>query len=465
MTRRRGRAPKIDYVTSWGETLPGIYLCKDGRLRPRGLANVAFGGDEAAAVHKAKRWLAQRSGQREYVMLADMNVHPSWAPLAEADRCLTEYPFGEPMKGAELVAKLPALTRLYRDYYRGLILANPALAAIALDVPHLAHYPEAPECPQYTLAELGEKYLAEKRNKAGESLDEKHKRNSRKWWDEFLGIVGVRLAREVTEDRVKAYYDAVMKRFDDGLSAAYVKSRFVKIRAIVAWGIKHTRDKVELRRLADLLLPLESPEQVINPLPITPVHFHKLYKHARAREKVALLLGLNAAMHLGEVAALRLAEIDLDAGTLRARRPKNQRARVAKLWPRTVDALREYVGQSQREYLFVSRTGKPLTGENLRQKISFARKRAKLPKHVNFDGLRDAAYGLAEDVDAHFAKYLAGHTTGENDKYVFRQATSRKIAECCAAIEAHFFGDTTASPQIGYSHRSTQGVRYGCSRQ
>lgn len=53
----------------------------------------------------------------------------------------------------------------------------------------------------------------------------------------------------------------------------------------------------------------------------------------------AMLVGINAAMPGGEVAALQWDEVDLKAGELATRRPKTGVARVATLWPETVKAL------------------------------------------------------------------------------------------------------------------------------
>lgn len=54
---------------------------------------------------------------------------------------------------------------------------------------------------------------------------------------------------------------------------------------------------------------------------------------------------------------------------------------------------------------------------------------------MNFEGLRDAAYTIAEEVDEHHAKFIAGHPTGMSDKYVLWQTTNKEMIACCKAIE------------------------------
>ncbi len=49
-----------------------------------------------------------------------------------------------------------------------------------------------------------------------------------------------------------------------------------------------------------------------------------------------------------------------------------------------------------------------MNGEHLRQKVVEYRQAAKLPDYVTFEGLRDAGYEHAEEVDTERAKWIAG---------------------------------------------------------
>lgn len=415
MTRKRGRPPK-HYQTSWGQIIIGLSLRKSGRFYPTGRSDVSFGSDERLAVHRFRRW-EQSNGKLE--PLPDLAVSSLGSYLN------------------------------FRDQIRSMILTDPKQAAIELDIPELANLPPKPDKPQYSLAELGEQYLARKRNKQGRRLDKKHASNAERWWTEFLRLAGVTHAREITSEQVKRYDETILGRFDRGMSPAYVRSRFVQVRAILNWGIQHTEDKIELRRVHDLTAILKAPAETVDPKPVSVADFRKLLDHAQTRERAILLLGLNAAMHNGEVASVKMADIDLKARTLATRRTKTSVPRAATLWARTVKAIRDYLKESphKSEFLFVSRTGARMNGEAIRQRIVTIRNRAKLPQSVTFEGLRDGAYTVAIAVDAHHAKLLAGHKTGESDKYVLRQADNPKIIACCEAIERHYFDKSQADAE------------------
>ena len=80
-----------------------------------------------------------------------------------------------------------------------------------------------------------------------------------------------------------------------------------------------------------------------------------------------------------------------------------------------------------------------MSESTLRQAIVTLRRKAKLPEFVTFEGLRDAGYEIAEEVDSVRAQWIGGHGTGQKDSYVLRQADSPRIRKCCKAIEDHFF--------------------------
>jgi len=424
-----GRPNNPTFVTSWGESIEGAYKSEaDNKLRPIGKSKPAYSlRDEARAVMKFRRWQQEQGN----------------APLEPLDS------IGSSISGAWMVEQ-------ERERIRNLILTDPKQAAVELRIPHLAHYPETPDKPQFTLAGLGEHYLANKRNKQGKPLDAKHKKNSEKWWNDFVASVGVKYARDLTQPMIERYYDEVMGEFDadgngNGKSAAYVKSRFVKVKAILNWGVQRTTDKTDCRAALDLCSILVAPEDDSDPCPITPEQFHTLLDKADARMKAILLLGLNCAMHSGEIGKTMKADIDLDARTLEGKRSKTRQRRAAWLWTRTVDAIREYQAKHphKAKSLFVSRTGKDLTGESIRQLFVTLRKKAGL-SDVKLEGLRDAAYTIANQTDSYYVKFLAGHTIkDESKKYVVR-GDNPNVRACCEAIETHFFpSETTPKKKRG----------------
>ena len=423
MTNRtgRGRPNAPAYVTSWGETIDGAYKGKDNKLRPIGLSKPTFTlTDEAKAVHRFKRWKSEQPG------------------------------FKDPKERQfQRVIERDNKKDLWRSYFRTLILTDPQRASIELDVPHLAEYPVRREVPQFTLRQLGEHYLESVRNKQGQPLAKKHVENSRRMWNEFCDSVDVTYPRQLTKDALNSCAATVSKKtYKDGTkvvaySAASIRNRLVKVKAVLNWGIKKTNDSDDLRTVLNLCNQVfDLPQVESNPDPIEPKHFLAALAIADTQTKAMLLLGLNAAMHSGEITQVLKADVNLKERTLTARRPKTRHVRVAYLWERTVKAIAACQNERPHngsESLFVSNHGSSMSGETLRQRFIAIRKRAKLPKTVTLEGLRNAAYTVAESVDSHHAKFIAGHKTGMSDKYVLRQATNQRVKECCEAIERHFF--------------------------
>ena len=467
MARRRGR-PARHYTTSWGETIVGLCRRANGRFYPVGRNDVAFGSDESLAVHRFRRWQAQtESPPAPPSLLLPLPLSPETLDIAFPDGDSDRDPdepddeFSPTMANlarvlgdnpvVEFAATLADIRRAERRRLRRLLLTDPRQAAQELDVPHVAHYPKIPAAPQFTLRQLGTFYLENKRNRHGERLARKHRKNSATWWRDFCEQVAVTYARDLTSELIRKYYNQVMSAFDKGASAAYVRSRFVQVRAILNYGLTHTEDRRDLRHALDLCAVLTPPVEFSDPAPISPADFQKLLACADGPMRAMLLLGLNAAMHNGEVAATLRRDVDLEAGTLSARRNKTRAPRVAKLWPRTIAAIKAYQAAAPQggPHLFVSRTGRANTAERIRQRFVTLRRKAGVGEEVTFEGLRDAAYTVAEGIDAHHAKFLAGHKTGMSDRYVLRQANNPQVEACCAAIEQHFFGDPAAGAAGG----------------
>lgn len=456
MKRKRGRPSKRDYVTSWDEKIEGAYMGADGRLRPIGRSTPAFGGDEATAVHRFRKWLAaQDEKPKPHVPVAlpsSIDAFDQTVDHLRGFRGKLDIHVNNPEHPREILTDFQGLRTLFRDYFRNLILTEPKRAAAELDVEHLAWYPPRPDKPQFSLLELHDFYLKNKRNRQGKTLAKKHKENSARWWSEFMRIVNVDQYRALTLASVRKYRDAIMSRFDkpsedpERFSASSVRNRFAKIKAVFNFGLQECdeKDKDDIRRVLDLCLVLKAPAEEFNPRPIPVDAFKELLAVAKPREKAILLLGLNCCMHSGEVAQTLRADVDTRSGTLAARRTKNRRPRAAALWRRTVDAIRAYqaLKPHQSRYLFVARTGSPV---DVRQLFMTLRKNAGLPKTLTFEGLRDAVLTSAEEEDVHHAKFVAGHKTGMTDRYVLRQATNKRVVACCEAIERYFFGSEDVS--------------------
>lgn len=115
--------------------------------------------------------------------------------------------------------------------------------------------------------------------------------------------------------------------------------------------------------------------------------------------------------------------------------------RLAVLWPRTVDAIRQYQSEHPHhsEFLFASEIGQPYNGNHMGRNFRRRRTEAKLPVTVEFAHIRDGAETAAIEggADLTAAKLLAGHRTGISDHYVRRNP--KMVADACEAIERHYF--------------------------
>ena len=96
--------------------------------------------------------------------------------------------------------------------------------------------------------------------------------------------------------------------------------------------------------------------------------------------------------------------------------------------------------QKRSAYLFVTRDGTPMSGEIFRQIIVRLRRRLKLPDFVNCEGIKDAGYEIAQEVDSKRAPWIPDHKTGKKDRNILRRADSPRTRQCREAIETHFFG-------------------------
>ena len=129
-------------------------------------------------------------------------------------------------------------------------------------------------------------------------------------------------------------------------------------------------------------------------------------------------------------------------GTVLFERNKKKTPRVAVLWQRTIDALRDFEAASPNRspFLFITRRKTPYSAETMMQWFQSLRETAGVP-HVQFSHIRDGAYTAAvnsPDTTEKACKLLAGHSCGESDAYARRNAEGvRKAVE---AIDRAYFG-------------------------
>ncbi len=432
---KRGRKPK-HYVTSDGETIVGLTKRADGRFGPVGVAGVAFGSDEATAIARFRKWEAERDGTAwEKHVGDDLKVDSIWYGMR----------FTGPGKsttaaGRRLEKMALAYVAEYRKFIRNLILTNPHQAAIELDIEELKWFDEF-RSPGLSvrLEDIGEAYRS-KRKKISDTWRRKVKR----FWSEFVDAVGVETVAEISADDISRYHNIVWDDYEkNDRSPTYVAHRFQCIKTMLNHAMKQGKDHKHIRRVIDLCAMFTTPDKTgTDPHPISREHFDALLAVSDAKWTAMFLLALNAAFYPSEVAAVKKSHVDLDAATLVMDRSKTGVPRIAVLWNRTVEAIREYLdgSRNESEYLFVSATGAPYNANHASRNFRRRRTEAELPDEVKFDNIRDGAYTAAVEggADVNQAKMLAGHRVGISDHYLKRNPSM--VADACRAIEERYFG-------------------------
>ncbi len=465
---KRGRKPKGPYVTQWSEVIHGVrqrIIERDQsgapvvwHLYPTGRSVPYFGavhkGDLAAerkAIGRFLHWKAEQEGTPweqhdgnaafvDATMAGMMHIH-------ERDRGRRRAGDHAPTGAIQSIvdrraAKLAdAYAAKYRTFIRNLILTDPRKAAAELEIDQLAWLHDLkPPAPSLSLAEVGDTYFS--RPLKGTDHWE---RKMRRMWNEFVCCVSAETCREVTVESINRFRDKVLEAHNRGKSPTYVAHRFGCVKTILNYAKSQVEHPDEFVRVLGLCAKLKPPrKRAVDPEPISPEHFRKLMEAVEdePKWKAIFLLALNAALYPGEVAAVKRSHVNLEARTLVMTRGKTGVPRVAVLWQRSVQAIREYQSEEPHgsDYLFVSQTGAPYNANHISRNFCRRRDACELPEWVQFAHIRDGAFTAAFDADGveeKHAKLLAGHHSGMSDHYVKR--SPRVVAKACEAIETYYF--------------------------
>jgi integrase len=166
--------------------------------------------------------------------------------------------------------------------------------------------------------------------------------------------------------------------------------------------------------------------------------------------RTMILLGINCAFGNHDCATLPISAIDLARGWVNFPRPKTAVPRRCRLWPQTVDALRQTLACRQRpkdrahaDTCFLTRFGEPWTpkGRNIHYS-PISRETAKLLKDLgiyrkglSFYALRHTFQTIGEESgDAVAVKSIMGHIPEANDmSAVYRERMTDKRLHAVAA--------------------------------
>ncbi|MCP4589927.1 MAG: tyrosine-type recombinase/integrase [bacterium] len=314
---------------------------------------------------------------------------------------------------------------------RELILKDPRTFADRVGIPQIGYLEglKPPE-PSPALKEIGAIY----QDKAQITRHERGR--SKTFWAEFQKAVAVKTIREITQEHIVSYCDAVMSA---GQSQTWIKHRFAKVKTVLRFAQNRTKTPEDIERVLTFCRMLSPPRRnAADPHPIGREDFRALLDIADDKWKAVLLCALNFCMYGKEVADIEKPEIDLTNGTLLTDRNKTGVTRIAVLWDRTRSAIRN-APRHRPSRLFLNRAATPYHPDHIRRGFDRLRKAAGVADTVKFSDIRDGAYTAAvqSGADMTLAKLLGGHATGVSDYYVRRNP--KMVVDACKAIERAYF--------------------------
>jgi integrase len=429
---KTGRKHK-PHETREGKHIDGLRKCPDGRWRyrdPKTGRDVKFTEpDERLAVARFYRATAStedtirlpgRLANKPFATTPPVLGHiepEDWQAAAEYDPAQDGR---VKIDSAEMWAWL-----------RTQIIERPKYVAKMVGIEQIGYLESLPKpTPSPTLDEVGKLYHERAK------ITDHWRTMSGKYWDEFVGMVGVTTLREVTQDVVVNYYDSILA-LDQ--SPTYAKHRFTQLRTILHFARRRGQWVDDVSRVLNYMAILVPPKAVaMDPQPIAREDFWTLHRAADTQMRAMLLLALNAALYPSEVAAVMWADLDLDRGTLVMDRNKTGVPRVAVLWAETIAALKALDRRTEAVSL-TDATRQQHNGNTVAKAFRRIRHNPKL----QFSHVRDGAYTSACESSAvqfDHARILAGHRTGMADHYVKRRPTL--VSDACKAIYDAYFPPT-----------------------
>jgi integrase len=163
------------------------------------------------------------------------------------------------------------------------------------------------------------------------------------------------------------YRDQVLDEVSKGLSSYTARDRLANVKSLVKFAFK--REYIDaMPKCLDDDYQVSLAKRAIET--ISKDEIFSLLHHATRRQRLYLLLGLNCGFYAGDIADTRISEIDLNKGTITRKRSKtksheNVPTVAYKLWPETMEVVREFIERSG-DVAFRSETG----GTLITQKVN-----------------------------------------------------------------------------------------------
>lgn len=340
---------------------------------------------------------------------------------------------------------------------------NPKLVAKKTGIEELAYLDRLlPTRKRLSLAAIGEMYQAKKYNKRGAPISDKTKTDAKKWWADFMKIVGRSCVNDLADDDIIAYNDRIQAdaRKRDGWQR-YIINRFNMVGTIVnnIKGEDHRKEKFRFKEMLNehLLYP-QSPKP--DPRPIAVYNFLKVLKATgelddveSVKWKAMLLLAANSGFTPIDYEYFFKNDIEWHDKVVIMDRNKTGADRMFMLWDRTIDALQEYYDTNHnrsQKYVFLQDSGKPFASNNISKYWgNTLKKMAGIEGDVCFCHIKDAVQTVpvnSYNCDAISVAYVLGHEIGtrtnaasSTKNYLLRQA--QKTRPVVEAMEDYFFND------------------------
>lgn len=222
---------------------------------------------------------------------------------------------------------------------------------------------------------------------------------------------------EIHRDTLRDYARSL---FSGELKVASVKRRIACLKAMFRWLEREEAIQVNPFHRLDLVVRL--PKRLPRAIPIN--ELRRLLTAVEGTNddattlRLAILLLFATGMRVGELAAVRLCDIDRPGKTIQVRGKGDRERRVYVVGAETTRRLAAYLESRRRsarpdENLLVTSRGRPATTQWIRRRLVAAAADAGLPRRITPHTLRHtAATQLIEaGVDIRFVQKLLGHAS------------------------------------------------------
>lgn len=448
---------KVGYEKVNGIEIVGLKKRPNGRYYAADNPAKTFGTDAQLAVQRFRVW--QSENHSTGILPVRFNASIS---LADASEHIPELAFAQQWAqtiGQDVRDLLPGTiddkgnlnlgswdwVKLF-SFFRDMLLNHKKELARFVGIPELSAWQPAGISAELSLATALERYL----NKPS-GLSKAEKRQVESAWRTFSNAVKVSRIAEIGREQVDNYSRLCWSKCNASeWSYGFIRRRVRKLQAVLRFNADKGNVSDHCLRVAALVGACIDRKAMLRKsaqlngngksLPrVTPEQAEKILAATKDPiSKAMILLGMNAGYYLGECITIPADAINTETGILDTYRHKTGVRRIAKLWKRTIDAIKA-VGNS--EGLLFTRNGKPCTYANEFSRYQTISKRAGC-SDVWFKQFRRTVKTVCTDngiVSEHIRTVLGQELAGIDQDYYDRSADA--VARVSSVMESYYFGE------------------------